>query len=195
MSEADRRKWQSMYETGRYEARTLPTPLLEQWLPSLPRGRALDIACGVGRNALRLAEAGYRVTAVDIAPAALGRARAAAAARGLEVDWQTADLDDFQPAAAAFDLVVCARYVNRRLMPRLSAALAQGGWLLFEHHLRTGLDVNGPRDPDFRLAPNELLSAFRDLRVMEYHERLVTDPNGMRMAVAQLVACNGDGGL
>ena len=195
MSETDRQKWQDMYQSGRYEARTLPSPLLEEWLPTIPRGRALDIACGVGRNALRRAEAGYAVDAVDIAAAALARARTAAAERGLDIAWREADLDTFEPDPGAYALVVVARYVNRRLMPRLAAALAPDGWLVFEHHLRSSLEVNGPRNPDFRLGPNELLGAFPGLRVVHYAERLITDPNGMRMAVAQLLACNGDAGL
>ncbi|MCA8967727.1 MAG: class I SAM-dependent methyltransferase [Planctomycetes bacterium] len=195
MSDADRDKWQGMYESGRYEPRTQASPLLEEWLPRLPRGRALDIACGVGRHALRLAEAGYAVDAIDIAPAALAIGRATAAGRGLAIDWQAADIDAFDPPPGRYDVVVCARYVNRLLMPRLPTALTPGGWLLFEHHLRTSLEVNGPRDAGFRLAPNELLTAFPGLRVVHYREQVITDPNGMRMAVAQLVACNGDAGL
>ena len=118
-----------------------------------------------------------------------------AASRGLDIAWQCADLDQYQPAPGAYQLVVVVRFVNRLLMPRLAAALAPGGWLLFEHHLRTALEVNGPRDPHFRLAPNELLHAFAGLRVVEYSESLITEPDGMRMALARLAACNGDAGL
>lgn len=73
MSEADRDKWQQMYTSGRYRARSEPGELVRQWLPVLPRGRALDIACGAGRHALCLAQNGYRVDAVDIADAARDR--------------------------------------------------------------------------------------------------------------------------
>ncbi len=85
MSDADRDKWDARYRQGSYRARTHPTELLAEWLPRLPRGRALDVACGAGRNALYLAEAGYEVDAIDISSVALDRLREAAQTRGVEV--------------------------------------------------------------------------------------------------------------
>ena len=79
MSNTDREKWNERYTSGAYAARTHPTQLLADWIDQLPRGRALDVACGAGRNALYLAEHGYAVDAVDISSVALDRARAAAA--------------------------------------------------------------------------------------------------------------------
>ena len=195
MSDTDRGKWDRRYAEGSYKARTYPTDLLEQWLPRLPRGRALDLACGAGRNSLFLAASGYRVHAVDISETALARARDAARERGLEIDWQTADLDHFEPDAGSYDLVLVARYVNRRLNPRISSALAGGGHLIYEHHLRTTAKVDGPADAEFRLRPNELLHVFRDLRVLSYSEDIGEDRDGRRMALARLVACKGDAGF
>ncbi|HVJ29660.1 MAG TPA: methyltransferase domain-containing protein, partial [Gammaproteobacteria bacterium] len=94
MSAAERDKWDARYRDGAYEGRTYPTALLATWLPYLPRGRALDVACGAGRNALFLAANGYEVTALDISGVGLDRGRRAAAERGLTVDWLCADLDD-----------------------------------------------------------------------------------------------------
>ena len=87
MAEADREKWDQRYAEGSYRARTYPSPFLVERLAELPRGRALDLACGAGRNALCLAEAGYAVEAVDISGVAVERARATARERGLDVDW------------------------------------------------------------------------------------------------------------
>ncbi len=92
MSEADRDKWDTRYRQGSYQARTHPTELLAEWLPQLPRGRALDVACGAGRNALYLAEAGYEVEAIDISRVALERLRETARARGLDVTCIETDL-------------------------------------------------------------------------------------------------------
>ncbi len=188
MSHADRDKWDRRYRNGSYRARTHATVLLESWQPQLPRGRALDIACGTGRNAMYLAALGYAVDAADISPFALDQGRAKARAHGLEINWIETDLDDFEPGQNLYDLVVVARYVNRQLMPRLSAALKPGGALLFEHHLRTEEDVDGPKDPEFRLAPGELESQFGDLEIRYYREGLVRDPDGRKMMLAQLVA-------
>ncbi len=191
MSEADRAKWDTRYREGSYEARTWPSPFLETWLgrpPRTPGARALDVACGAGRNALRLAEAGYRVDGVDISAAALARAAETAAQRGLAVRWIDADLDTWQPEAGAYALVSVIRYMNRALHRRLPGALAPGGWLVFEHHFQTTEAVDGPRGDAFRLAPGELLGAFEGLRVVHHDESIREDPDGRRMALARLVA-------
>jgi SAM-dependent methyltransferase len=195
MSDADRRKWDTRYRQGSYEARTYPSPFLEQWLDRIPRGRALDVACGAGRNALRLAEAGFTVEGVDIAPAALERAAAGAAQRGLTVSWKQADLDTTVPPAERYALVSVIRYMNRLLMPHLASALVDGGWLVFEHHFQTPREVSGPRDDGFRLRPQELLQTYASLRVVHYQEAIVVDPDGRTMALARLVACKGDPGF
>lgn len=188
MSDADRTRWDQRYRDGSYRARPHPTELLEQWQPELPPGRALDIACGAGRNALYLAACGYEVDAVDISPTALERARAKASERGLEVNFIEADLDSFNPEHGGYDLVVVARYVNRKLLPRLAQALKPGGALLYEHHIRTDLEVDGPKDPEFRLAPGELRKQFAQLDLRFYREGLVKDLDGRTMALAQLIA-------
>lgn len=193
MSEADRDRWDQRYRDGSYRARPHATELLRLWQPELPQGRALDIACGAGRNALHLAASGYRVDAVDISAVALERARQTTRERGLEIHWMEADLDSFVPAGNRYDLIVVARYVNRNLMPRLSAGLKPGGALLYEHHILTDLEVDGPTNPDFRLGPNELLRQFSDLEVRFYREGLVEDPDGRTMALAQMVAFRREG--
>ncbi len=188
MSDADRKRWDQRYRDGSYRARPRETVLLQKWQRELPPGRALDLACGAGRNALYLAACGYEVDAVDIAPFALEQARAKARERGLEVNWIEADLDNFVPANSQYDLIVVARYVNRRLLPHLAAGLKPGGALLYEHHFRTDLEVDGPKDPEFRLAPGELRQQFAELDIRYYREGLVIDPDGRNMALAQLVA-------
>ena len=187
MADDDRQRWDQRYREGSYRARTHPTVLLEEWRPKLPRGRALDLACGAGRNALYLAAEGYEVDAVDISPFALEQAKTKARDLGLRINWIEADLDSFAPEDGYYDLIVVARYVNRLLMPRLKAALKAGGALVFEQHFRTDLQVDGPKDPNFRLAPGELKRQFSDLDLHYYREGLVRDPDGRTMALAQLV--------
>ncbi|HEX6999881.1 MAG TPA: class I SAM-dependent methyltransferase [Gammaproteobacteria bacterium] len=204
MSAAERQKWDERYCAGAYAARTHPTALLADWLPYLPRGRALDVACGTGRNALYLARAGYRVDAVDISPVALERGRRTADERGLSVRWLEADLDEPDGALpdADYDLIVWVRYVNHDLMPHLLRRLRPRGHLLCEQHLVCArADVAGPSGNRFRLQPNQLLHAFAPgspdelaARVLYYREGLVTDPDGRRSALAQLVGCRGPRG-
>jgi SAM-dependent methyltransferase len=172
---------------------------MEEWLGQVPAGfaggRALDVGCGAGRNALRLAEAGYRVDAMDISRHALARGADTAADRGLSVNWIEADMDEMVPEAGAYAVISVVRFMNRAMPGRLVAALAPGGWLLFEHHLMTSRSVDGPRGDGFRLVPQELLRSFASLRVIHYSEAIADDPDGRPMALARLVACNGDPGF
>lgn len=191
MSTAERDKWDARYRDGAYEGRAHPTALLAQWLPQLPRGRALDVACGAGRNALFLAANGFAVTALDISAVALARGQRSAEERGLDVTWLCADLDE-NPATAlpagTFDLIVWVRYVHRTLMPALAARLAPGGILLCEQHLASAAPVAGPTTAGFRLTPGELERSVAGLTPLHTYEGPVVDPDGRDVALAQLVA-------
>ena len=195
MSEADRLKWDDRYSAGAYAERQYPTQLLADWEAKLHRGRALDVACGAGRNSLFLAAAGWQVDAIDISPVGLARAEKMAASRGLRIHWIEADLEvDAAPVLSRgrYDLIVMTRYVNRLLFPLLPASLVCGGTLICEQHLDSTEDVSGPKSPDFRMRHNELLRAVtgnkgKDHRVLYYREGLVTDPDGRDAALAQLV--------
>jgi 2-polyprenyl-3-methyl-5-hydroxy-6-metoxy-1,4-benzoquinol methylase len=190
VSAAEREKWDARYRDGAYEGRTHPTALLEEWLPRISRGRALDVACGAGRNALHLAANGFTVTALDISHVALERGRATAAERGLTVDWRGADLDEDPDGAlpeGPFDLIVWVRYVHRTLMPHLIARLRAGGTLVCEQHLRTEDPVAGPTSAEFRLAPGELRRSAQTLHIKHDYEGLAVDPDGRPVALVQLI--------
>jgi SAM-dependent methyltransferase len=192
LSQAERDKWDERYRDGAYERRTHPTALLAAWLPFMPRGvrgtpaipggRAVDVACGAGRNAVFLAASGFTVEALDISGVALER--------GLAVDWRLADLDDRpeQVLPSNYDLIVWIRYVNRALLPHLIARLRPGGHLICGQHVDTTADVAGPRSADFRLRPGELREGARAMTVRHYSEGLVVDPDGRTVALTQLVA-------
>jgi tellurite methyltransferase len=191
VSRAERDKWDERYRGGAYEDRAHPTALLAEWLPHLPRGRALDVACGAGRNALFLAANGYAVDALDISAVGLDRGREDAARRELEVNWLCADLEGTPDAVlpdGPYDLIVWVRYVNAALPPPLAARLAPGGHLLCEQHLATSAEVVGPKNGAFRLQPGELRDSASGLHVVHYREGLVVDPDGRPAALAQLLA-------
>ena len=192
MSIEDAKRWNNRYENGAYEGRDHPVALLEGSLNQLPRGRALDLACGAGRNALFLARNGFEVDAIDVSDVALQRAAGYAQAEGLNVNWQQGDLDDLRLPTAEYQLVVVSRFLDRRLFPSLANALAPGGYLVYETHLATQrTDVGGPGSNRFRLQPGELMHLVHTLRILHYHEGLVDDPDGPRMVLAQCIACKG----
>ena len=196
MSQADRDKWNARYLAGAYEARTHPSALLEHWAGRLhvtgPASRAIDLACGGGRNALFLARSGWHVDAVDISTVALERLQAAADAEGLPVTCVERDLEPPSRALDGFDdrhynLALSVRYTDIPLIEALPRVLVPGGYLIAEMHLITEKTVAGPRSPRFRVAPGELRKAGSALETLHYHEGFVNDPDGRIVALAQLV--------
>ena len=188
VSQTDRRRWNARYAQGAYEARTHPNELLRQWLPSLPVGRALDIACGAGRNSLFLAAAGFQVDALDISSQALARAAESASARGLQVNWVEHDLDAGLPDSAPYDLIVMFRYLNMRVFSMLDERLLPGGYVLVEEHLVTDANVVGPRGSRYRVAPGALVAAAGNLEICHCDESVRADPDGRQVALARFVA-------
>jgi len=198
MSTADREKWNQRFNEGAYEDRTYPSALLEQQVPDIlqhqrdvphqnTRPRALDLACGAGRNAFYLARKGYQVDAVDIAPEALARARKQG--RGSPITWIERDLDDGLPGALRdYDLIVIIRYLDLLLVHSAAERLHRGGFLICEAHLQTNEAVAGPSSKAFRVKPGALREAAGDLEIVMYQEGISEDPDGQRVALAQLVA-------
>jgi SAM-dependent methyltransferase len=141
-------------------------------------GTALDLACGEGRNAIHLAEQGWRVTAVDFSDVALARGERLARRRGVEIDWQLADLRAYRPPAGAFDLVVVlylhlAAPARRTVLARAARALAPGGTILVVGHDLTNLTNGhgGPKNPAILFTPDVVAGELPGL-VVERAERV-----------------------
>src|SRR5512143_1228453 len=137
MSISDQERWDERWAEPKTAHVREPHPLLVSFVLRNPqvRGRALDVACGVGQNTIWLAQRGFTVDAVDISPVALEHAQRSAAEAGLApraVNFIQADLEGWSPAVGAYDLVAGFRFLNRRLWPRLQAALRSGGWLVYQ---------------------------------------------------------------
>ncbi len=162
-------------------------PLLRE-LAQGGAARALDVACGDGRNARRLAELGFAVDAVDVSDVAVAALRAAAAERGLRIDARTLDLEHDTLPAGAYDVVVCMNYLQRDLFEPLERALAPSGLLLYETFARAHVeDLGKPFNPAYVLERNELLRAFAGLHVRHYREGVV-ERRGKQRGVASIVA-------
>ena len=193
MSQSDKQKWDQRYSEGAYLHRRHPSDWLRQALAmaSIDSGkgrRALDVACGRGRNALYLAQLGFEVDAMDISPVGLAQAVASGHELGLTVTWLEADLDlPFNPPGI-YDLIAIIRYVNLPLLAELSRYLKPEGWLVCEEHLQSSEDVKGPQSEKFRLAPGALAAACEGLRIHHQEEGIFEDPDGERVALARVLA-------
>jgi tellurite methyltransferase len=165
-----------------------PASIVQELLPLLPRGPALDVACGTGRHSLLLGARGQHVTAVDWSGAGLEALEARARADGLPIrrissgeqigkrhhggiDLVQADLEQLHLPESTFELILCVQYLQRSLFPQLQGALRPDGVLLFETFTRAQLEFNGgPRNPEYLLRSGELRNAFSGLRVLFYRE-------------------------
>jgi tellurite methyltransferase len=163
-----------------------PAPFLVENLTLLPRGKALDVAMGRGRNSLLLASQGFEVEGVDIDPAAIEEACRQAETQGLRIKAEVGDLvNGFTLPAHRYDVVICFNYLQRSLIPQIKATLKKGGVLVYETYIADQGKLFGPpHNPDFLLKHNELLKMFADFYVLRYREGLIEN----RKAIASLVA-------
>lgn len=166
---SNRKRWDQKHRESEFLGDS--SPFLEQCLPLLPRGRALDVACGLGANALRLGEAGYEVEALDWSVEAARKLLAAARLRGLPVRPLVCDLTSYPLSQDRYDVVISFRFLERSLWPALARALKPDGALLVETFNTRHLDRNPDFPREFCLDVGELLAAFAaTLTVARYRE-------------------------
>ena len=161
-----------------------PSPWVERFAALVPAGGAvLDLACGAGRHGRLFADRGHPVTAVDVDPAAID-----AVAADPRIEAIAADLEagGWPLGERGFAGIVVTNYLWRPILPRLAAALDQGGVLIYETFARGNEHYGRPRNPEHLLRPGDLLQAFEaGLSVVAYEHGIVEHP---RPAVVQRIA-------
>jgi len=192
----NREHWDERYGTEELIWKAEPNRFLVEELDALPPGRALDVACGEGRNAVWLASKGWRVTGADFSRAGLAKAQRLATDRGVEVTWVEADVVEWRPPTASFDLVV-VMYLHlpaeqrRRALAHAAAALAPGGVLLVVGHDTSNLlkGTGGPQDPAVLFGPDEIVQDLSGLHIerAEQVKRTVVTDAGEATAIDALV--------
>jgi SAM-dependent methyltransferase len=165
-----RDKWDRLHADAPDAEPTPPLALAENAHLLPAAGTALDLACGAGGAALFLARRGLDVTAWDISPIAVARLRERAARAGLAIQAETRDAETEAFPRAAFDAIVVSRFLARPLAAPIVDSLKPGGLLFYQTFVRDKLSSQGPSNPDYLLAPNELLRLFGDLRTVFYRE-------------------------
>lgn len=176
--------WDARYAAGEYTSSKEPNKLLVELLPILPKGRALDIACGEGRNAIFLAKNGYDVDAVDISGVAIKRGEETAKEGGVNVNFIQADMEKYEIPIENYNLITNFNYLQRTLVPGIKKGLKKGGAVVFETFTLEQQAIGSPRNPEFLLKPNELLRLFEDLHIFFYREGIFED--GRKKAIASL---------
>mgnify|MGYP001824558624 FL=1 len=182
-----RERWDKRYASKELVWSAGPNETFAREVAGLQPGRALDVACGEGRNALWLAERGWRVTAVDFSPVAIDKARRIGAHRGVEVEWLAADVSACQFDAEGYDLVAVLFLhtdpeERSRWLQAVLKSLKPGGPFIYIGHDPSTIEagVGGPQDPLFLPSADALCAALEgfDVITAEVIERPVASDPG-----------------
>ena len=163
----------------RYAAKELvwsagPNRLLADEVRDLAAGRALDVACGEGRNAIWLAEQGWTVSAIDFSHVGIDKGRQIAERRGVEIDWTVGDVAADQLPVAEFDLVAVL-YLHTSpeersdWLPNVVASVASGGVFIYIGHDPRNITegVGGPQKTELLPDADEINAALTDFRIAD----------------------------
>lgn len=152
------------------------SPWVRRFLELVPAdGPVLDLACGSGRHARLFLTRGQPVVALDRDLSGLADLAGQAGLEAIEADLE--DGSPFPLEGRRFAAVVVVNYLHRPLLPLLVEAVAPGGLLLYETFAQGNERFGRPRNPDFLLAPGELLDAVHGrLRVLAYEDLIVERP-------------------
>lgn len=194
----DREEWNRRYEGAELLWSAAPNQRLVGDVEHLPAGRALDVGCGEGRNAVWLAGNGWCVTGVDFSDVALAKARRSAGAGRVTVDWVQADVRSYRPPPQSYDLVVVL-YLHLPgderggVLAACADALRPGGVLIVLGHDLTNLSDGhgGPQDASILFTPDDVVADLSETgvtveRAERVHRRVPTD-TGERVAIDALV--------
>jgi SAM-dependent methyltransferase len=189
MSAEDRRRWDAKYSSRVLPDAAVPDAFLVEQTSSLAPRRALDLACGLGQNALWLCRQGWQVDAIDISLAGLALAAQFARQNAQQVNWLAADLDEFVLPTDTYALITVFRFLDRRRLPALiEQALEPGGLLVYETFTNAELQRPGTHlvSAAWTLRPGELPTLFPRLEVLTCREF-----ESPEKCVAQLAARRG----
>ena len=167
-----RAHWEARYAAGGGPRKADPHPWLVHHLWRIPRGRALDIACGMGRDSIYLARQGFRVLGVDFSVVALAEAMQRARAAGVRTHlaFVAADLTRFHFPRDHYDLIVGFSYWEPALKAALRDAVRPGGFIVYETFNVWWKWTRPEVDDRFLLQPGELRAWLHDWRIWAYRE-------------------------
>lgn len=170
-----RNKWNERYESVHVPNQVIDVLELNQHLLD-GQGRSLDLACGLGGNALRLAELGYESHAWDVSDKAIEKVQEFAQERQLSICACQCDVSHTLLEPESFDVILISRFLVRELIPSLIGALKPGGLIFYQTFTQEVLPAlsqnqdSGPNNIKYRLKLNELQQLFSALSLRYYRE-------------------------
>lgn len=168
-----------------------PTPWLVDNFQHLPKGVALDVAMGNGRNAVYLATRGFDVDGVDVDPDVVAMARATARRFHAPIRAIIGNVEDgtYIIPMDAYDVIVVFNFLHRPLFRDIKDGLKPGGVVVYQTYLEEQIRFGGPKKPAHLLKPGELAEVFSDFEILRVNERVDSAvPGGPLCALAGIVA-------
>jgi tellurite methyltransferase len=175
--------WDRRYRGGSYDKGRIPHELLERFWPAIPRGRVIDIAMGRGKDALFLAEKGFRVYGIEKSAEAI---RVAREFLGEKVAMIRGDAEQLPFRHESANGVLVFYFLLRNIMGDIAGILKEGGVVVYETFLKRQNEIDRRRNPDYLLDDGELRSYFTGFDLLFYEEALSFE-GGRKRAVARLV--------
>lgn len=182
MAQSDRIRWNKKYKT--LPLSTKPLDIVVESIHLAHGKKALDIACGMGRNSIYLAQHGFEVDAIDISSVAIAKLQNIPNINPVEVD-----LDSHILSKDSYDLIVSTYYLNRDLFPQMIEALRDGGVLIFETFVVHPDNQKAPSNPLFLLKLGELEEYFSSrLEIISSDESWSKNHLGYQTMIGSIVA-------
>jgi 2-polyprenyl-3-methyl-5-hydroxy-6-metoxy-1,4-benzoquinol methylase len=163
-------KWNQFYRQTEIKGIRASDVLIENAYLLPDTGTALDLACGLGGNALFLAQQHLAVTAWDISSIAIAKLTAYAEGQGLNINACQQNITPLSLAKSSYDVISVSRFLDRTLSDAIIGALKPGGLLFYQTFTKEKTSGQGPKNPTFMLDRNEILRLFSPLAVVFYRE-------------------------
>ncbi len=190
------KSWPGPFTTGKltngdHQHGIAPSSFLVENFDLLPRGLALDVGMGQGRNAIYLATRGFDVDGVDAHPRAVAQARAAARKLGAPIRAIVGNVEDgtYIIPIETYDLIVVFNYLHRPLFKDIKDGVVPGGGVIYQTFTVDQVRFGRPSNPDHLLRPNELREVFSDWEILRYRELIgPARRSGEQRAIAGIIA-------
>ncbi len=174
MSQQDQKKWDEKYRKKSELLRPREVSLnIQKFVEKSIGDKALDLACGAGRNTIYLAKQGYAVDALDIAAVALEALVAEAHREEVHelINAQLSDLDTFAPALESYELIIMMNFLDRGLIKRAKEGLKKEGLFIVETYMDDSINEKKDSNREFLLKKEELKTIFdKGYDVLLYEE-------------------------
>lgn len=189
MSIEDKQKWDSKYLNKPKLLEPREASLnIQNFIKECKGKKALDLACGAGKNTLYLAKEGFEVDAVDIAKIALDTLNTYAGENDLSnlINTQLTDLDSFTPAIESYDLVIMTNFLDRELIQRSKSALKSDGVFIVETYMQDDKNEKKDSNEEYLLKEGELKDIFSSFEILHYDE-FENEPNELYRMKKQVI--------